>query len=302
MSNRPSAPLAVTLNVTGACNLACRYCYFQPRLTNHMPIESFRKALEILASHKVFLLTISGGESFLHPEIDRMITLAHESFERVSVLTNGTRITDASLATIESIVAAKGAFPIQVSLDSIDPEVNDELRGSTRQILRNLERLSDAGATVTVAIVISSRNLDSVTRTIVSLRGITRYFHLMPLKTVPFLAGRDADLVVDTERMRQIWQELQRVRERYRVHLRTPLDSECRLVETSATGAPCMAGFTKLAIDPNLDVRPCDKLVEEVVGNLGEETLEEIWQGPRLEHIYRRRVPYCMRGLEGAAA
>lgn len=296
MNNRPRAPLLVTVNVTGVCNLRCSYCYFQPRAQSHMTLEDYKATLATLRENEIFLLTLSGGEAFLHPEIDTLLDLAHDAFEHVSILTNGTALQAGHLKTIGRIVERKGFFPIQVSMDSPDPRVNDSTRGHTSAVLRNMLNLKKAGASITVAIVVSSRNVDRIEETIASCLDITQHFHVMPVKPVPYLKGKDAHLQVPPERMSQVWQELIGLRGKYGVRVRTPVDDLCTRVETSAVGAPCMAGFTKLAIDPNLDVRPCDKCVSTVVGNLKNETLNEIWMGSRMADVYQRGVSYCVSG------
>jgi len=121
----------------------------------------------MLRDEGVFLLTISGGDPFLHPEIDKMLVLAHETFEHISALTNGTTLNDTHFDTIRRIVNAKGAFPIQVSLDSIDPEINDDARGLTMDVLENIGKLSDICVTITTAIL----NADKVIALRI-LRGI----------------------------------------------------------------------------------------------------------------------------------
>lgn len=296
MNNRPRAPLLVTVNVTGVCNLQCSYCYFQPRLRSHMGFDDFQMTLNVLQEQEIFLLTLSGGEPFLHPRINDMLRLAHEAFEHASILTNGTALQDVHFETIAEIVRKKGFFPIQVSVDSTDPRINDSTRGNTSLVLKNLLKLRDAGASITAAIVISSQNIDRIEETIGSLVNVTRHFHVMPIKPVLFLNGTDSHLQVEPKRMDEVWNRLISLRDRYKIRVRTPVDDPCTRVETSAEGAPCMAGFTKLAIDPNLDVRPCDKCVSTVVGNLREQTLEEIWHGDRLADIYQRGVSYCISG------
>jgi MoaA/NifB/PqqE/SkfB family radical SAM enzyme len=262
-----------------------------------MPLEDFRLALGALRDHGLFFLTLSGGDPFLHPEIDQLLRLAHDAFHQVSVLSSGTQITEENLATIRHIAGAKGRFPIQVSLDSVDPAINDTLRGSTETILANLGRLKAAGANITLAIVLSARNIDHVTETVLALRHQVEGFHIMPIKPVPYLQGRDAYLMVEPEKTERAWRALSALRDRYGILMRIPPDALCHTVKTTAHGAPCMAGFTKLAIDPNLDVRPCDKLVSQIVGNLRTESLAEIWSGERLAKIYGGRLPYCMVAL-----
>lgn len=292
MSNRPGLPLWVTLNVTSACNLSCRYCFYQPRSSEHIDLDDYRMLLGVFKEAQIFLLTLSGGEPFLHPEIDQILQLAHSTFDHATVLSNGTRFTPANLDTIRKIIDQKGYFPIQVSLDAKDPIANDRTRGMTSSVLSNLSALKETGASITIAIVVNSQNVDHVQDTILEMSSVTRHFHVMPIKRVPYLDGDDEYLNVEPARMTAFWHELHELRDEHDLMLRTPHD-DCFHAKTCARGAPCMAGFTQLVIDPNLDVRACDRCVHAVVGNLKEESLAEIWDGSRLAHVYQRDVPYC---------
>lgn len=292
MSNRPSSPLWVTVNVTSACNLSCRYCFNQPRSHEHMPLEDFQTLLGILKQAQIFLLTLSGGEPFLHPDIDQILRLVHSKFDHATVLSNGTRITRKNLETIREIIEQKGYFPVQVSLDAKDPLTNELTRGKTENVLKNLEALREAGASITIAIVVSSQNIDHIIDSVLELKDITRHFHVMPIKRVPFLEGADQYLSVDRMRMSDFWKALSELRDAHDLMLRTPHD-DCFHAKTCASGAPCMAGFTQVVVDPNLNVRACDRCIHAVVGNLKQEKMSQIWNGPRLAHVYQREVPLC---------
>lgn len=291
-ANRPRSPLWATVNVTGRCNLSCSYCFFQPRKHEHMPLPSFRKVARMLREQDVFFLTLSGGEPFVHPGIVEILDVAHRQFEYVTVLSNGSVIFEDHLACVREIVGAKGAFPIQVSLDAVDPETNDLTRGRGRKVKDNLEALRDAGASITIAIVVTSQNIDHVVRTIVESRHLTRHFHVMPFKPVPFLDEADDYLGVDPREMNALWDRLGRLREEHGLLINLPAD-ECQGGSFAATGAPCVAGFTQLVIDPDLDVRACSRCTHAVVGNLDEHSLDSVWNGPELAHVYQRDVPYC---------
>ncbi|TAN60641.1 radical SAM protein, partial [bacterium] len=184
MLNRPSAPLFATINVTGVCNLSCGYCYYQPRAHDVMPWESFKKAVTELSELSVFFLNISGGEPFTHPEINKFIRFAHDKFEHVVVLTNGTILTPAHVNMIKSIVKKKGGFPIQVSLDAVAAEINAKTRTDSKVVLANLAKLKEIGADIVIAMVINAFNREHVIDSITELSAITRSFHLMPFQNV----------------------------------------------------------------------------------------------------------------------
>ena len=299
--NRPSSPLWATVNVTGVCNLACEYCFFQPRRHEHMTMANFRKVVQALKEQQLFFMTLSGGEPFLHPHITEILELGHEVFEHTTILSNGTCITPAHLKCMMSIIRKKGYFPLQVSLDAIDPAQNDKTRGMADKVMKNLEVLRDAGVSLTIAIVVSSQNLEQVTKTIVATKHLTHHFHIMPFKSVPFLQQQDRYLRAEPVDMQRIWERLAALRDAHDLHIRLPTD-ECKADSYSATGAPCVAGFTQVVIDPNLDVRACSRCTHAVVGNLEDETLGEIWHGPALARIYQQKLPFCHLPAEWQAA
>lgn len=151
-TNRPASPLWATVNVTGVCNLQCEYCFFQPRKHEHMTIVDFINVIAILKAQNAFFLTISGGEPFMHPRII-ILMHAHDTFEHATVLSNGTRIQKTHVDCMRAIIKRKGAFPLQISRDAIDPDTNDKTRGMAFKVMKNLQVLRDAGITLTIAMV-----------------------------------------------------------------------------------------------------------------------------------------------------
>ena len=300
-SKRPRAPLWATINITGVCNLECEYCFFQPRKHEHMPMSSFKKVIDILKEQELFFLTISGGEPFTHPLINDILRLAHDEFEHATVLSNGTYIKKRHIECMKEIIRKKGCFPMQVSLDSVDPDINDRTRGMALKVMKNLEALADAGVALTIAVVVTSQNVAKVVDTIVSLKNLTRHFHVMPFKSVPFLDKGDQYLGSEMTDMQKFWELLGDIREKHRLQIRLPSD-ECSTAKYSATGAPCVAGFTQVVIDPDLDVRACSRCTHAIAGNLKRESLDSIWHGPKLARIYQRDIPYCHVSSEWEAA
>ncbi len=291
-TNRPQAPLWATINVTTYCNLNCSYCFFQPRTYEHMPYDDFVQVVDLLHNEHLFSLTISGGEPFLHPQIEKILKYAHNSFEHISVLSNGSCFKEEHFKCIREIIKAKNIFQLQVSIDSIEPNTNNSTRGLTNSVLKNLEILNNLGVSLTIAIVLSSKNISQTINTIKSLKHITNHFHIMPFKPVPYLAGKDSYLKPDLNDLSILWDSIAGLRENYDLRIKIPND-ECSSNEYSATGSPCAAGFTQFVIDPNLNVRACSKCIHAIVGNMKRDSVEGIWNGKELAHIYNQSIPYC---------
>lgn len=292
ISNRPSTPLFATINVTGVCNLACRYCFYQPRALQVMRPDHFHRAVCELSDLSAFFVILSGGEPFTHPQIGDLIQFAHSKFRHVVVLTNGTIISPEHVRAIEGVIASKGSFPIQVSIDAIDARVNARTRCDSAPILANLRKLSELRADVVIAMVITRVNVDNLLSSIVRLSDFTRFFHLMPFQPVRALNGSDRDLELSEDEMTAVWQQVQSIRSKLGLHIDTPLD-DSGMERGCASGAPCMAAFSHVVIDPNMKVRPCDRLVDVVLGDLRDSRLSEIWKGEAAMRIVEARAPLC---------
>lgn len=291
-SNRPGAPLFATVNVTGVCNLSCRYCFFQPRRWDVMAFGDFQSVILELARMSVFFINLSGGEPFTHPEIGRFIELAHEHFKHVVILTNGTILRARHLDAIRRVIVAKGRFPIQVSLDAWDPAVNSLTRCESSKVINNLYKLRELGANIVIAMVITQYNIEHALGSIRQLANLTRSFHVMSFQPVKALHGADAGCKVAEGEMHGFWVQLAALREELKLEIDSPLDDDPS-TRGCAVGAPCMAAFSHLVIDPNLDVRPCDRVVDFRIGNLRTSTLSQIWDSKTAKAILAFNTPMC---------
>ena len=55
------------------CNLACAYCNEYDAVSKPVPLETMFQRLDQLARLGTAIVTISGGEPILHPELDEII-------------------------------------------------------------------------------------------------------------------------------------------------------------------------------------------------------------------------------------
>lgn len=290
--NRPSAPLFATINITGTCNLQCGYCFFQPRPRDLMSWEDFRRVVDELANLSVFFVNISGGEPFTHPMVEKFFLYAHEKFQHVVTLTNGTVLLPRHVDAIRSVVEFKGGFPIQVSIDSVNPAINRMTRCDSRAVLRNLRTLKDIGANITIAMVVTQYNYRNLVDSVVRLSEITKFFHLMPFQSVRALGDGNRAFEVPSGELDKLWRRIEEVRAQRGLRVDTPMDDRGAEIGC-AEGAPCMAAFSQLVIDPTLRVRPCDRVVDFPVGDLRDSTLAQIWRGRACVEVVSRDRPLC---------
>lgn len=134
----PVAPFvrftALWIQVTGTwCNLECAHCLNasgpkDPWL-RVMEASAVRRALAEAETLGVKEIYFTGGEPFLHREI---LPLLAESLQvaPTTVLTNGTVMTPAIADELARLATtARYSLEIRVSLDDVDPDLNDRVRG-----------------------------------------------------------------------------------------------------------------------------------------------------------------------------
>jgi MoaA/NifB/PqqE/SkfB family radical SAM enzyme len=135
------------------CNLRCSYC-----LTESAP-EVARRSLEAgemieVAEQARALgfrgLGVTGGEPFLVREMPELLGELARRLP-VIVLTNATLFTEKLLARMRRL--AGGRVTVQVSLDSAEPDVNDEMRAprNFEKVVAAIPKLVEAGVPVRIA-------------------------------------------------------------------------------------------------------------------------------------------------------
>jgi sulfatase maturation enzyme AslB (radical SAM superfamily) len=125
---------ALWVQVTGTwCNLQCMHCInasgpknpWLKRLDTEMVKRSIREA-ETFGVKEIYF---TGGEPFLHEDILELLAYALQTAP-TTILTNGTMINGTMADALASLARRTPySFEIRVSIDDIDPEQNDRLRG-----------------------------------------------------------------------------------------------------------------------------------------------------------------------------
>lgn len=291
--NRPGYPLYAAINVTTRCNLDCCYCYLRPRTGLDMSPASFRRVVDDLAAHRVFYTHLSGGEPFLHPGFAEFAAYAYDQIAEVSILTNGTCLSARQARALRRI-GSRHTVRVQVSLDSLDPEANRRARGcDPGLVVHTIDRLIAADALVSVAMVVTRFNAESLVATIAALADRVRLFHVMCVQ--PTEADPDAPFALrpDRERLGSLWADLAELAAHHGLELSLPPTFAKASYSGCARGGPCAGVFTYLVIDPDLTVRPCDMLASHYLGSLENADIEAVWNGDAARRFLAHPAPVC---------
>ena len=78
------------VEITNACNLRCSFCPGTRRAERFMTAEEFRLLTEKLRGHVKYLYLHVMGEPLLHPDLGELLSISGEQGFRVCLTTNGT--------------------------------------------------------------------------------------------------------------------------------------------------------------------------------------------------------------------
>ena len=156
--------------ITGACNLACRHCWITPRFLapgqdasqDSLPFELFEQAIREGEPLGLNHLKLTGGEPFVHPQIQRMLDYAAERHLGVTIETNGTLISADRARYLREKTTVRF---LSVSLDGATAATHDYLRGvpgSFAQAQAGIRHLVAAGFHPQVIMSLYEGNLHEI--------------------------------------------------------------------------------------------------------------------------------------------
>lgn len=111
-------PILVHVIPMRRCNLSCAYCNEFDAVSQPVPTATMLARIDKLAALGTSVVTVSGGEPLLHPDLDEIIARAREHRMVVTLITNGYLL---SPARIERLNAA-GLDHLQISIDNVEPD------------------------------------------------------------------------------------------------------------------------------------------------------------------------------------
>lgn len=188
------------LQVTGTlCNIACQHCFITCGPKNHyhemMTVPQVRAILAEARKQGVREYYFTGGEPFLHPAIQELITMTLAQGP-LTILTNGILIDDAMAAWLgETFRTSAYSLDLRVSLDGSTAPENDRVRGkgTFQQIIAGIQRLArnSINPVITVTEVHPTMGLPAQRATFMEfVRGLGLEKPRLKFLT-PFLIGRE---------------------------------------------------------------------------------------------------------------
>jgi MoaA/NifB/PqqE/SkfB family radical SAM enzyme len=130
-------PLLVHLIPIRRCNLACTYCNEFDDFSKPVPTEQMLRRVDKLGELGTSVVTISGGEPLLHPDLDDIIRRMRPNGIVSGLITNGYLLTADRVQRLNRA----GLEWLQISIDNVNP---DEVSKKSLKVLdRKLQVLAE---------------------------------------------------------------------------------------------------------------------------------------------------------------
>jgi MoaA/NifB/PqqE/SkfB family radical SAM enzyme len=130
-------PVLAHLIPTRRCNLSCAYCNEYDDHSKPVPIETLYERVDKLAKLGTTIVTISGGEPLLHPELDLLIARIRKHGLLAGMITNGYLLTADRIQKLNRA----GLEHLQISIDNVMPD--DVSKKSLKVLDKKLQLLSE---------------------------------------------------------------------------------------------------------------------------------------------------------------
>jgi len=229
------------------CNLACTYCNEFDDVSTPTPIDEMQRRIAHLGRLGTSVITISGGEPLLHPELDDVIRAIRKTGAIAGLITNGYFLMPDRIERLNKA----GLDHMQISIDNVMPD--DVSKKSLKVLDKKLQMLAEhADFHVNINSVVGGGIANPEDALTISKRALELGFS----STIGIIHDGSGQLKPLNERERAVWDEVRRLTRRSYSRFN-------HFQEAIANGQPndwrCRAGSRYLYVDENGIVSYCSQ-------------------------------------------
>lgn len=272
--------------ITLACCFSCKYCGSTGGRAreNELSTEECLDVVHQLADLGCKRVSLIGGEVFMRRDWKEIVHELTNCGIRTAIITNGFLFNDGILDDIKEV----NVESVAVSLDSIE-EVHDTYRqkGSYERAIKAIDRLADAGITVTVISTLNSESVKHLNEfyDVLSTKPIEAW-QLQACSPMGNAAKSGIDFKFDfAEVISFVEEKLESAPFAMGIADNIGYYTENEGIlrgNPNSCFSGCKAGLTVLGIDSIGNIRGCESMYDEcfIEGNIRQKSLEEIWNNP----------------------
>jgi MoaA/NifB/PqqE/SkfB family radical SAM enzyme len=291
-----TTPFTYYVIFSGRCNLACTFCTIytqtEPSLSGETMLRIIRETKDL--SKRGYNISLSGGEPTIYKPLYETLELAQTLGVNFGFTTNALALTKDNVHRILSF----DPFNINISLESVDPKVNEALRPAKDGTNRTLKAIDNVLAEkervgARVSVIVKPTIMEQNYR---GLPALVRHFgrhSKVQVNFQPFVGKKgDRHWVQDLGELNSVLEELVAMQKEgypiignrgtfdgFKEYLSNPPDQEhLRHFDLEGGKRNCDIGLRSMTIYPNGDVFFCDFLGKPI-GSVYRQSLSEIYYG-----------------------
>ena len=260
------------------CNLSCTYCNEYDDYSKPVSLEIMVQRVEDLGRLKTGVITLSGGEPLLHPELDDIIRAIRQNATLAGLITNGYLLTADRIRKLNDA----GLDYLQISIDNVMPDAVS--KKSLKVLDRKLELLAEhADFHININSVLGGGISTPEDALIVGRRAMDLGF----TSTVGIIHDGDGQLRPLAQREREVFTEMKKLEKSHFSRLNYFQD---RIANGEASDWRCRAGARYLYICEDGLVHYCSQQRGFPAKPLADYSVEDI----RREYITQKScAPLC---------
>jgi len=287
------------IEITSRCNERCIHCYIphENKIKDIKP-ELYYNVLDQLSDIGTLGLTISGGECFMHKNIDDFLRYAKKKDFNISILTNATQMKDDQIKLIKELEVSL----VQVSVYSMIPDIHDtitQLPGSHKKTITTIEKMVNADIPVQISCPVMKINRQGYKDVLQWANGLKMKAYtdfIMMGKT----DGTDDNLSqrINLEETKLLLKDMMDFDKDYIEMMETKAPPS-RDIEKYAEEPICGVGRDTLCMIADGNLYPCAGWQGYLVGNANDKPISEIWKNSpyliKLREIKHKDFPVCLK-------
>ena len=283
-SKIPDAPYRMDLALTYLCNNNCAHCYNEPgRGKNALTPEQWKQVLDKLDEIAIPHVVFTGGEPTVVSYLTDLVRYAGQLGIVSGLNTNGRLLRNESLT--EGLAAAS-LDHVQVTLESVDPEIHDAMVGAKGAWDETVAGIKTAvrhhiHINTNTTLLTHNASVEAINR----LSDFLAELGVMTFGLNALICsgkGKEVDSAIHTDRLQELLDAAKSAAERngQRLLWYTPTQY-CHFdpVTTGIGYKSCSAAKYSMCIEPDGNVLPCQSWYEPV-GNILTDEWDAIWNHP----------------------
>lgn len=274
-------------NVINACNLKCRYCYYnsglKDRVIDHRLPDNYKKSLEDI-SKNFKEIVFTGGEALLHPQIFELIEFFKKRNIKITLLSNAVLLDE---KIIKKLIDLK-IDNLNISLDSLDENTNNYLRGESSEVIKAIENavsLKPDIMDMEILQTVTRKNISSIKPMVDFCKENKINLWLNPVEVS---CQSLADLSLEDLSEEEL-NELENSMKYWAKDNKTLLDYVDNCLSLINKEKPkkisCQMGTDSFVLDPNGDMKICFLKDEISLGNIYKESIKDILKSQKLKKL-----------------